>query len=101
MRATPSQTFKKITAALKKKGSVVVWATELFRLMLVGKLFLLETNHLALRNLLKDKTTKEKLARWALKLQQFKMLVLTQKGKDQGMQILCLDSNNQNQEPWL
>ena len=49
-----------------------------------GKEFLFETDHYALRNLLEDKTTKGKLAHWALKLREFEMLVKHRRGKDQG-----------------
>ena len=68
----------------EKECLAVVWATELFRTMLLGTEFVLETDHSALKQLLKDKTSTGRLARWALKLQEFDMVVRHRKGDLQG-----------------
>ena len=48
----------------------VVWAVELFKTMLMGKFFLLETDHQALRSILTTKNPEGRLARWIIKLQE-------------------------------
>ena len=48
----------------------MVWAVEIFKTMLVGKFFLLETDHQALRSILTTKNPERRLARWIIKLQE-------------------------------
>jgi transposase InsO family protein len=68
----------------EKECLAVVWATELFRTLLLGKPFTLETDHSALRQILTTKDSAGRLARWALKLQEYDMNVLYRKGVNQG-----------------
>ena len=53
----------------------VVWALDQFRTMILGKTFLLETDHTALRQLLTTKDPLGRIARWVLKLQEYDMEV--------------------------
>jgi hypothetical protein len=62
----------------------VVWATEAHCTLLLGNPFTLETDHTALKYLLADKASVGRLARWALKLQEFDMLVKYRKGTTLG-----------------
>ena len=57
-----------------------MWATELFRTLLLGIPFTLETDHSALKQILTTKDSAGRLARWALKLQEYDMKVLYRKG---------------------
>ena len=68
----------------EKKCLAVVWATELFRTLLLGIPFTLETDHSALKQILTTKDSSGRLARWALKLQEYDMKVLYRKGSLQG-----------------
>ena len=62
----------------------VVWATETLRTLLQGQTFILETDHDALRYLIQSKDAVGRLARWAMKLQQFNMVVKYRKGEENG-----------------
>ena len=62
----------------------MVWATKAHRTLLLGNSFTLETDHTALKYLLADKASVGRLARWALKLQEFDMLVTYRKGTTLG-----------------
>ena len=68
----------------EKECLAVVWATELWRTLLLGKEFVVETDHAALRQILMDKTSTGRLARWALKLQEFDFWVKYRKGEENG-----------------
>jgi hypothetical protein len=68
----------------EKECLAVVWATELFRTLLLGTPFTLETDHSALKQILTTKDSAGRLARWALKLQEYDMEVLYRKGTCQG-----------------
>ena len=67
----------------EKECLAVVWSTDFFRTMLLGHHFTLQTDHSALRQLLTNKEAKGRLARWAIKLQEFDMEVKHRRGKDQ------------------
>ncbi|CAM9910381.1 unnamed protein product [Heterosigma akashiwo] len=64
----------------EKEGLAVVWAVDLFKSMLIGKNFTVETDHSALRQLLTTKDPSGRLARWVLKLQQYDIDVLYRPG---------------------
>ncbi|CAM9676515.1 unnamed protein product [Heterosigma akashiwo] len=64
----------------EKEGLAVVWAVDLFKSMLIGKNFTVETDHSALRQLLTTKDPSGRLARWVLKLQQYDIDVLYSPG---------------------
>jgi hypothetical protein len=66
----------------EKEGLAVLWAVEHFRTMLLGRYFLLETDHSALRSILTTRNPEGRLARWVLKLQEFDFEVAYRKGKD-------------------
>ncbi|CAN0035822.1 unnamed protein product, partial [Heterosigma akashiwo] len=66
----------------EKEGLAVLWAVELFRPMLLGRFFLLETDHSALRSILTTRNPEGRLARWVLKLQEFDFEVAYRKGAD-------------------
>ena len=68
----------------EKECLAVVWSTVLFRTLLLGHHFVLQTDHSALKQLLTNKTATGRLARWAMKLQEFGMTVFHRKGEDQG-----------------
>ena len=59
----------------EKECLAVVWATELHQTLLKGINFTLETDHEALKYLIKTKEPVGRLARWAMKLQEFDMHV--------------------------
>ena len=65
----------------EKECLAVVWATEALKTLLLGQTFLLETDHDALRYLIQSKDAVGRLARWAMKLQQFDMVVKYRKGE--------------------
>ena len=80
-----SKTLKKAQinySVTEKECPAVVWSTELFRTMLLGHQFTLQTDHSALRNLLTNKVAQGRLARWSIKLQEFDMEVQHRKGTD-------------------
>ena len=62
----------------------MVWATELHQTLLKGINFTLETDHEALKYLIKTKEPVGRLARWAMKLQEFDMYVNYRKGEENG-----------------
>ncbi|CAM9637185.1 unnamed protein product, partial [Heterosigma akashiwo] len=66
----------------EKEGLAVVWATDLYRSMLVGRHFILETDHSALRQLLTTRDPAGRLCRWMLKLQELDMDIFHKKGRD-------------------
>ncbi|CAM9272525.1 unnamed protein product, partial [Heterosigma akashiwo] len=67
----------------EKEGLAVVWATDLYRSMLVGRHFILETDHFrALRQLLTTRDPAGRLCRWMLKLQELDMDIFHKKGRD-------------------
>ena len=68
----------------EKECLAVVWATESLRTLLQGQTFILETDHDALRYLIQSKDAVGRLARWAMKLQQFDMVVKYRKGEENG-----------------
>ena len=70
----------------EKECLAMVWPADLFRTLLLamGHQFVLQTNHSALKQLLTNKTATGRLARWAMKLQEFDMTVFHRKGEDQG-----------------
>ena len=68
----------------EKECLAVVWATELHQTLLKGINFTLETDHEALKYLIKTKEPVGRLARWAMKLQEFDMHVKYRKGEENG-----------------
>ena len=66
----------------EKECLAVVWATEELRQYLLGKPFVLETDHSALKYLLTDKEAVGRIARWQLKVQEYDMKVKYRKGED-------------------
>ncbi|CAN0027106.1 unnamed protein product, partial [Heterosigma akashiwo] len=66
----------------EKEGLAVLWGVEHFRTMLMGRFFVLETDHSALRSILTTRNPEGRLARWVLKLQEFDFEVVYRKGKD-------------------
>ncbi|CAN0140576.1 unnamed protein product, partial [Heterosigma akashiwo] len=74
--AISSKTFNKHQAnysVTEKEGLAVVWALDKYRAMLLGRSFILETDHSALRQLLMTKDPTGRIARWVLKLQEYAM----------------------------
>ena len=68
----------------EKECLAVVWATEQHKTLLQGAPFTIETDHEALRYLIQSKDAVGRLARWAMKLQQFDMTVKYRKGEENG-----------------
>ena len=68
----------------EKECLAVVWATEQHKTQLQGAPFTIETDHEALRYLIQSKDAVGRLARWAMKLQQFDMVVKYRKGEENG-----------------
>ena len=68
----------------EKECLAVVWATELHQTLLKGITFTLETDHEALKYLIRTKEPVGRLARWAMKLQEFDMQVKYRKGEENG-----------------
>ncbi|CAM9961879.1 unnamed protein product, partial [Heterosigma akashiwo] len=66
----------------EKEGLAVLWGVEHFRTMLLGRFFMLETDHSALRSILTTRNPEGRLARWVLKLQEFDFEVVYRKGAD-------------------
>ncbi|CAM9719319.1 unnamed protein product, partial [Heterosigma akashiwo] len=66
----------------EKEGLAVLWAVQYFRTMLLGRYFLLETDHTALRSILTTRDPEGRLARWVLKLQEFDFEVAYRAGPE-------------------
>ena len=68
----------------EKECLAVVWATEIHQTLLKGITFTIETDHEALKYLISIKEPVGRLARWAMKLQEFDMKVKYRKGEENG-----------------
>ena len=67
----------------EKECLAVVWATELFRPYLYGKVFTVITDHVALKWLLTFKGDNQRLLRWSLRLQEYQFDVQYRPGARQ------------------
>jgi hypothetical protein len=70
--------------ATNLKLLAVVWATEHFKQFLLGKRFLLYTDHSALKNLLKSDDISGMQARWVMKIQRFIISIVVRPGRKHG-----------------
>ncbi|CAM9196294.1 unnamed protein product, partial [Heterosigma akashiwo] len=66
----------------EREGLAVVWATDLFRSLLLGKRFILETDHSALKQLLTTRDPAGRMCRWMLKLQELDADICHKKGEE-------------------
>ncbi len=69
-------------SATEREALAVVFFTEKFRHYLLGRRFLLRTDHSALKFIFHGAANNSKLARWALKLQEFCFDIVHIPGKD-------------------
>ena len=77
---------KRNYAAYELELYVVVRAVEHFRMFLLGRKFLLRTDHSALRNLLRrDLPRTSRVERWILRLSEYNSKIEYQKGQDNVM----------------
>src|SRR3954464_15023397 len=75
----PSRTQMEHT---RKEALAIIWGCEYFRPYLTGRVFTVVTDHYSLRWLMK--VEKGRLARWALRLQEFNFDIQHKPGKDHG-----------------
>lgn len=76
-----SETEKKYSPT-EREALAIVFFTEKFRYYLLGRRFLIRTDHRALEYIFKGAANNSKLARWALRLQEFCFDVVYIKGTD-------------------
>ena len=69
-------------STVERECLAVVWGIDKFSRYLIGKHFVIETDHRPLTFLGKNKTTNGRLMRWALTLQEYKLSVIPISGKE-------------------
>jgi hypothetical protein len=70
----------KVYSTMEKEGLAIVWAVQKFMVYLYGKAFTLQTDHQPLVYLNRAKFTNDRIMRWALTLQQYRMSIQSIKG---------------------
>ena len=73
---------EKVYSTIEKECLALVWAVRKFHVYLYGKDFILQTDHAPLACLNQSRFVNDRIMRWALSLQPYRMRIVAIKGSD-------------------
>ena len=72
-------------AVIEREALAIIWGIQKFKMYLIGKEFVVETDHKPLSYLRNVKNNNGRLMRWSLFLQEFQFKILYIKGSENSM----------------